>query len=423
MEKPSSTYHAPFTVCPACDLVLAAVTVHKDNALVCPRCRQLLHRYKHNSVVKTFALSLTALLLYVPAISLPLMSMGILGISSSGSLVTAVYTMFLQHQYFAGLIVFLTTILFPLATLTTLCKVSFGLLTGKKFKWMPRFFRHYLHLTEWAMADVFLIAIFITMIKMAHTANIELKLGFYCFAGLVVIGIAAQSAVDRQLFWSLMDKGDNGDESYNSVNHYTDITGELLTCRSCRKTISVRASETAPKKCPRCGDAIPRRKANSISHTLAFLLTAVILTFPANLLPIMEVSYFGIPDRSTIMDGIVYFFQDGSYGIGFIILTASILVPMFKIIGLSIILLTIHFKWKVGLKRKAVMFRFIEFIGRWSMLDIFVIALLCTLVQFGFFSTIQTAPAAFYFTGVVISTMLAATTFDPRLLWDSNSST
>jgi paraquat-inducible protein A len=102
-----------------------------------------------------------------------------------------------------------------------------------------------------------------------------------------------------------------------------------------------------------------------------------------------------------------------------VIFIASILVPLFKIIGMGIILLSIHFRWRSSLRHKAVMFRFIEFIGRWSMLDIFVITQLCSLAQFGFLSTISAASASVYFTGVVLSTMFAALSFDPRLLWDA----
>ena len=105
--------------------------------------------------------------------------------------------------------------------------------------------------------------------------------------------------------------------------------------------------------------------------------------------------------------------------LGIIILTASILVPLFKIIGLLIILVTIHFKSDRSLVQKTMMFRFIEYIGRWSMLDIFVIALLGLLVNFGLFTSIQAAPAATYFCLVVVTTMFAAITFDPRLMWDA----
>ncbi len=133
----------------------------------------------------------------------------------------------------------------------------------------------------------------------------------------------------------------------------------------------------------------------------------------------MKVDYLGSQEYSTILDGIIYFFKEGSYGIGIVILTASVLVPVFKIAGIIMILMSIHYRWETWLKHKTIMFRFIEFIGRWSMLDIFVIALLTVLVNFGFFSTISAASAATYFCGVVISTMLAAITFDTRLIWDA----
>ena len=136
------------------------------------------------------------------------------------------------------------------------------------------------------------------------------------------------------------------------------------------------------------------------------------------MLPIMQVDFLGIPDKSTIMDGIIYFFNDGSYLIGLIIFSASILVPVFKIVGLAILLLTRQPCSPQRLRQKTQLYRFIAFIGRWSMLDVFVIALLTVLVDFGFFTSIHTAPAATYFCLVVASTMFAAITFDPRLIWD-----
>jgi paraquat-inducible protein A len=118
------------------------------------------------------------------------------------------------------------------------------------------------------------------------------------------------------------------------------------------------------------------------------------------------------------MDGIIYFFEHGSYGIGLIIFTASVLVPLFKIVGMGILLFATRAAAATRLRQKTKMYRFISFIGRWSMLDIFVIALLTAIVDFGFFTTINAAPAATYFCMVVISTMLAAIVFDPRIMWD-----
>ena len=207
--------------------------------------------------------------------------------------------------------------------------------------------------------------------------------------------------------------------------HDADIvTGRetgLMLCHDCMMILPYDTSQghETDAICPRCCAKVHIRTPDSASSTWALVLTAFILCFPANILPIMKVDYLGSLEASTIMDGIIYFYKEGSYGIGTVILTASILVPVFKIVGIILILLSIHFKWKSWLKHKTIMFRFIEFIGRWSMLDIFVIALLTVLVNFGFFSTIQAAPAATYFCGVVISTMLAAIKFDTRLIWDA----
>ena len=127
----------------------------------------------------------------------------------------------------------------------------------------------------------------------------------------------------------------------------------------------------------------------------------------------------GSPDGSTILDGILYFFNTGEFLIGAIILTASVLVPLFKIVGIILILISIQCKWHGWLRHKTTMFRFIEFIGRWSFLDVFVVALLGAMVRFGALTTITADSAAPFFTAVVVSTMFAALAFDPRILWDT----
>jgi paraquat-inducible protein A len=206
-------------------------------------------------------------------------------------------------------------------------------------------------------------------------------------------------------------------DSSNSTE--TAMDSNIILCHDCGQLTD--ASDIPPEGhliCPRCNSNIHFRKPQAMVRTWALLITSAILMIPANLLPIMRVNFLGSSEYSTIMDGIIYFFHEKEYGIGLIIFIASILVPLFKIIGMTIILLSIRFRWRGWLVHKSKMFRFIEFIGRWSMLDIFVIALMSTLVDFGFFTSTQAAPAANYFTAVVLCTMFAALTFDTRLLWD-----
>ena len=408
--------HSP-VLCPACDLLLRSVRITGRQACHCPRCGRRLHRGETDSIEKTLALALTGLLLFPAATMMPLLGFDVLGLKSSASLVTSITRLLELKQYGMGIVVLLVGFAFPLLVLTLLFVVSIGLRMGRSSPWMARCFRLYHHLAEWAMTDVYLIGILVTIIKMSHMAAIEYGIGFFCFTGLVLTTIAAQSTVDHHLFWSRLDPDPEPAPALPS-GAATGREAGLCLCSGCEKVLPMSALQLP---CPRCGERVELRRPASVSRTWALVVTAIILTLPANLLPIMEVEYFGLPDRSTIMDGIVYFFQEGSYGIGAIILTASILVPLFKIFGLIMILLSIHFRWRNWLRHKTLMFRFIEFIGRWSMLDIFVIALLTALVRFGLLSTINPAPAALYFTGVVLSTMFAAIVFDPRLLWDAAS--
>ena len=420
----ATMYTDQVTICPGCDLLLEKTEPGPGHTLICPRCGRRLHKERQNSVQRTLALAVTGLLLYIPANFYPLLTFDVLGTDATSSVFASTLSMFDQGQNFVGTIVVLTGFIFPLLILSLLFWVSIGLILDWKAHWIPDFLRWYQHLTEWAMTDVYLIGIFVTIIKMSHMAEIEYNTGFFCFIGLVLTTIAAQVSIDKPLFWRLIE-GDSEDpeEKKKFPLDTTARTGReagLVLCHTCHKTMPV--SELSLEKnphCPRCGEVMHQRKQNSITRSWALVLTAIILSLPANLLPIMDVEYLGHPEANTIMDGIIYFFQEGSYGIGAVILTASILVPLFKILGMILILLSIRFQWRQWLRHKAIMFRFIEFIGRWSMLDIFVIALLCALVQFGYLSTITVASAAFYFTGVVLCTMFAAISFDPRLIWDT----
>jgi len=197
----------------------------------------------------------------------------------------------------------------------------------------------------------------------------------------------------------------------------TALEAGLFNCLDCH-LLAPEGEMPADRRCPRCGARLHPRKPNSMQRTWAMLITSMILLFPANLLPIMTVTYLGNREPNTIMQGIEHFVHSGDYFIAVIIFFASILVPAFKIVGIALILISIHRQWKTWLRHRTLMFRLIRFIGRWSMLDIFVIAVMVALVNMGGLSTIVPAPGATYFAAVVVMTMLAANTFDTRLMWD-----
>ena len=195
----------------------------------------------------------------------------------------------------------------------------------------------------------------------------------------------------------------------------------LIRCHTCGKLAYDVGHDGDEEHCPRCHAHMHMRATNSLSRTWALLITAVILYVPANLLPIMTVTYFGAGDPDTIMSGIILLLQMGSYPIAAVIFIASILVPLLKMVALLILLLSVQLKWVLDDRQRTRMYRAIELVGRWSMLDIFVIALLVALVNFGSIAQIVSGPGATAFGSVVVLTMLSATTFDPRLIWDKET--
>lgn len=189
----------------------------------------------------------------------------------------------------------------------------------------------------------------------------------------------------------------------------------IITCHCCHLPTTIDKLDT---HCPRCKSILHARKPNSITKTWLLLITAIILYIPANLLPIMIVNYLGVSTPSTIMSGVITFINLGDWFVGGVVFTASILVPSLKLIGLSILLIYVQFGHHLPPKLCTIMYRFIEWIGRWSMLDIFVIAIMVALVNFGNLSTIEAGWGALAFGSVVIITMFAAISFDCRLIWD-----
>lgn len=190
----------------------------------------------------------------------------------------------------------------------------------------------------------------------------------------------------------------------------------LAVCHACGML-----SRTGPGglRCPRCGGRLHSRKPHSVLNTWAYLVAAAILYLPANLLPIMETeSLFG-SQRDTIMSGVAYLWASGSWVLALIVFIASVFVPLLKLMALTLLVLSVQRCSTLQPKQRARLYRLVEAVGRWSMLDIYVVTILVALVHVQALATINAGPGALAFAAVVVLTMLAARSFDPRLIWDS----
>ena len=208
-----------------------------------------------------------------------------------------------------------------------------------------------------------------------------------------------------------------------SLSINTAKSSNLALCPKCHKLneLPYVAAKRGKIQCVRCFGMFYQRKPHSLQYTLAWNIAALIAFIPANLYPIMIIYSLGIGDPSTILSGIGQFVDQGLYPIAAIIFTASIIVPLLKIIGLFLLVYRVHTGIRLRPDKHSKFYHILEYLGPWSMLDVFVVALLVAVVELGFVTSVAAGPAINYFTLTVIFTMIAANSFDPRLLWDKKS--
>ncbi|MFA9438425.1 paraquat-inducible protein A [Uliginosibacterium sp. sgz301328] len=195
----------------------------------------------------------------------------------------------------------------------------------------------------------------------------------------------------------------------------------LASCHACGLLARMpeQTHDSHDTVCPRCDAPLHLRKPNSIARTWALVITACILYVPANVLPVMQTTTLGATQNDTILSGAAYLWNTGSWDLAIIVFIASIVVPMAKLIALITLLLSVQRRSQHQIQQRTRLYRLVEIVGKWSMLDIYVAALLATLVHFGSLLTIRTGPGAIAFGAVVVVTMFAAKSFDPRLMWDA----
>jgi len=200
------------------------------------------------------------------------------------------------------------------------------------------------------------------------------------------------------------------------------ITGRSLglrVCTRCRTTM--RAATGAGQRCPRCYSPVHVRRPHSLAATASLVITAALLYIPANVLPVMRTHTFFSDEDDTIMSGVISLAHSGSWPVALLVFFASIVVPLLKLIALGEILIAVTRGSVRQPQQRSRLFRLVEYVGRWSMLDVFAMSLLVALVQVQSLATVEVRPAALAFAGVVVLTMLAAQSFDERLLWDGES--
>ena len=191
----------------------------------------------------------------------------------------------------------------------------------------------------------------------------------------------------------------------------------LCSCHVC-SLVSRRPDGAGTVHCPRCGASLHFRKPASVSRCWALLIAAYVLYIPANLLTIMETGSLFNYRKDTIVSGVVHLWKTGSWLIAAVVFIASVTIPLLKLMSLTLLLISVQRRSRWHPRQRTRLYRMVELVGRWSMLDIYVVALLAALVQLGSIATVKAGPGALAFGAVVVLTMFASMQFDPRLIWD-----
>ncbi|MDY0132434.1 MAG: paraquat-inducible protein A [Desulforegulaceae bacterium] len=204
------------------------------------------------------------------------------------------------------------------------------------------------------------------------------------------------------------------------TNYKSGLEKDIIVCPVCQKSNPYSNPNKYSLKCSRCSAKINPRKPDSFQRTWALLIAALIFYIPANIYPIMTFTALGQSREDTIFSGVSGFVESGLWHLALVVFTASVFVPLAKIFGLVFLILSIKYKWKSFHKERTKLYFIVEFIGKWSMLDVFLISLMTSVVKLGNIAAVNPGPGITYFAIVVLLTLFAAMTFDPRFIWDDN---
>jgi paraquat-inducible protein A len=376
----------------------------------CSRCGNAIARMPVNSLERAEALAIGGLLLIVIANLMPFMSMKISGRVQQADLVTGAIALLEQGIWPLAIVVMLTTVVTPLLKLCGVLYVLVGIRLPRPPPYLPLVFRWIEVLRPWAMIEVYLLGVFVAYVKLIDLATIEIGIAFWALCALMLVMVLIEIVLSPEPVWEVMER-----RGIVTVPPAAP-DAPLMLCEACSL---VAPFDGHGSPCPRCGAARHHRKPDSIARTWALLVTGIILYIPANVYPVMTVISFGSGSPDTILSGVEELAKAGMWPLALLVFFASITVPVLKIVGIMILLITTQRGSHWRLRDRTVLYRIVETIGRWSMIDVFMISILVGLVQLQAIATISPGVGAIAFCAVVIITMIAASCFDSRLMWDA----
>ncbi|NGR08839.1 paraquat-inducible membrane protein A [bacterium SGD-2] len=397
--------------CRNCDTIHAAAVIEPGGMATCSCCGYVLLRRSRFSLRFWHAFTLTALVVFLIANLFPLARLSMLGKSLDATFVGALWLTWQQGHHALSIMTGLTGFWFPL---TQICFLFWALGCLRKGRLPPDFalaMRIYHLALPWSMVPVLMLGIIVAIVKFSDLAALIPGAGLWAF-GVLTFMLTALSRLDSRRLWHYAEDAGLAPATRSTTRAPEDLTG----CEVCGHVQEVvpQADET----CERCGSLLHKRKPDMGARVWALLIAATAAYIPANVLPMMEIRSTMGASAHTILGGVIELWQLGSWDLAVIVFVASVVVPITKLIALAVLMLGRRWRgWRVQRQRTR-LYEMLEFIGQWSMLDVFVVILMTAMANFPGLSQIIAGPAAASFGLVVVLTMLAAMSYDPRIGWD-----
>ncbi|OSE69872.1 hypothetical protein R594_03675 [Salmonella enterica subsp. enterica serovar 4,[5],12:i:-] len=390
--------------CPECDMLFSLPEMSAHQSAYCPRCQAKIRDGRDWSLTRLTAMAVTMLLLMPFAWSEPLLHIYLLGVRIDANVMHGIWQMTQRGDPLTAAMVLFCVVGAPLILVFSIAYLWFGSLLGMNLRPVLLMLEK---LKEWVMLDIYLVGIGVASIKVQDYAFLQPGIGLLAFVSLVVLSILTMIHLNVEQLW----------ERFYPQRPAQRADERLRVCLGCHFS----GYPDAKGRCPRCHIPLRLRRKQSIQKCWAALLASIVFLLPANLLPISVIYINGGRQEDTILSGIMSL-ASSNIAVAAVVFIASILVPFTKVIVMFTLLLSIHFKCQQGLRTRILLLRLVTWIGRWSMLDLFVISLTMSLINRDQILAFTMGPAAFYFGAAVILTILAVEWLDSRLLWDAHES-
>jgi paraquat-inducible protein A len=393
--------------CPDCGLIEHLPALEHGSYAECALCGADLERTRGRSITAGLACALGTFIFLFPGNLALFLSVGIFGMHNQSRMGSGVFALWNSHWLLLALLTGAFAVLLPFFRFGLLSAVLGALRLGYRPSWVGPGYRWAMWLDVWAMPDVFLLASFVGYFRLIHVSQMTVSIhpGGYCFLAAAFLAMVSRASIDRRTIW-------------RAIGPEADIPEgeEVLSCTTCDL---VQPLSHEGKKCPRCGARLRARRPYAMMRATAFTVAAFVLFFPANIIPMNTTVQLGSTVNYTIFRGIRALFHAGLWPLGIIIFCTSIMIPALKIFGMG---WCIASAWRGSQKHlviKTKLFRFISEVGRWSNVDPFTLAIFIPLMTFSPFALSTAGWGATAFIAVVVLTLLASMTFDPRLMWDA----